>query len=122
LKVLIDNNLSPRIAAGLSEAGHDAAHLRDYQMQSAPDSEVLTMARESARVLISRDADFSRLLAANRLPAPSVILLKRIPKRNESVLEILVRALPSLQEAVVEGSLIVIEPQRIRVRRLPLPG
>jgi predicted nuclease of predicted toxin-antitoxin system len=37
---LVDNALSPLIAEGLRSAGHNAIHIRDYNMQKATDLEV----------------------------------------------------------------------------------
>jgi predicted nuclease of predicted toxin-antitoxin system len=68
LKFLVDNALSPLIAEGLRSAGHNAIHIRDYNMQKATDLEVMSVMEEPLR----------------------------------------------------EGSIIVIEEKRIRVRRLPV--
>ena len=50
MKFLIDNALSPVMADRLTAAGHDAAHVRDYDMQAATDAEVLERAEHEERV------------------------------------------------------------------------
>jgi predicted nuclease of predicted toxin-antitoxin system len=66
VKVLLDANISHKVLAGLRTAGHDAIHVREIQMGSSPDPEILAAARQQSRVLITGDADFARLLALRR--------------------------------------------------------
>ena len=40
MRFLIDQALSPAVAERLTDAGHDATHVRDYGMQAASDDEI----------------------------------------------------------------------------------
>lgn len=121
MRLLLDNNLSPRLCDVLGKEGWDVVHVRDLGLHAATDRIVLGVAQTDDRVLVSADTDFGALLAASHEPSPSVVLVRRVAgRRVEDLAGILIANLPAVAEDLRLGSIVVIGDDSMRVRRLPI--
>lgn len=123
MKFLVDNALSPRLAEGLRDAGHDAVHVRDLGLATATDDELFALAASQDRILLSEDTDFGAILALRGDKRPSVLLFRRMIDRSARALLVLLLAnLDDVALHLEDGAGVVIEPERLRIRRLPIGG
>jgi predicted nuclease of predicted toxin-antitoxin system len=121
LRFLVDNALSPAVAEGLRQAGHDAAHVRDYAMATARDEEIFERAAQENRILISADTDFGTILALRKIPKPSVILFHLSIRRHpDHEVRMLLANLGGFSLDLERGCIAIIEDTRIRLRPLPI--
>ncbi len=120
MKFLIDNALSPRIAEGLIEAGYYAVHVRDIGLEASKDSIIMEQALIDDMIVVSADTDFGALLALNDSKKPSFILFRRTDKKPSALLRLLLNTIDTIKGDLEKGSVVVIEDNRIRIRKLPI--
>ena len=120
MKFLVDMPLSPGVAAWLVQRGHEAAHASEIGLASAADHEILSRARSEARVVITADLDYPRLLALGGEQAPGLVLFRGGNWSEQDCIEHLARVLKVIPASDMVTSIIVVEQRRIRRRRLPV--
>jgi predicted nuclease of predicted toxin-antitoxin system len=123
VRLLLDANLSPEVAQLLKEAEHDAIHVSEIGLLSAPDPEIMEAAAQEVRVLLTADADFGALLALGSRATPSVVLLRSADHmRPVEQAGLLAANLPLIAEDLEKGAIVSLTRDRLRVRELPIEG
>jgi Uncharacterized protein conserved in bacteria len=120
MKLLLDQGLPLSAAALLRDAGIDTIHVGEIGMSQAEDAEIIQKARVEERVVVTLDADFHTLLALNEAASPSVIRVRIERLRAQALTDLLLMVIAECEEELEQGAAIAVEPNRIRIRRLPL--
>jgi len=120
MKFLADMNLSPRTVATLRENGLDAIRVSEIMPPESTDEAVLKEARESGRVLLTQDLDFSALLALGGHASPSVVTFRLAVPDPAGVAARFLSVLEGLEPDLRSGCIAIIEDRTVRVRLLPM--
>jgi predicted nuclease of predicted toxin-antitoxin system len=75
VKLLFDQNLSPRLVSRLADEYPGSDHVSSVGLEAASDLEVWEYARDHGYTLVSKDADFSELSLLRGFP-PKVLWLR----------------------------------------------
>lgn len=115
MRFLFDQSTDYRLVPHLKALGHDVTAIDVDYPGSLPDPEVLAIARDEQRVLVTDDSDFGELIFRHGEPHAGVIFLRLGPTEMALKLERLLRVLEEHSHELTE--FIVVTKQRIRVRR-----
>jgi predicted nuclease of predicted toxin-antitoxin system len=120
MNFLADESCAAPVIRALREAGHDIVAIAETAPGSA-DSQVLDLALNEKRTLITEDRDFGELVYGHGRCSAGVVLV-RFPSharraKTATVVDAVTRLGSRLQNAFV-----VIEPGRVRVSSRPSPG
>ena len=76
MRFLGDVGISPRSIERLRDQGHDAVHLHALGLERLSDSEILRLAIDENRIVLTHDLDFGELVAASGSILPSVVVFR----------------------------------------------
>ncbi|MCC6613682.1 MAG: DUF5615 family PIN-like protein [Anaerolineae bacterium] len=75
MKLLLDNNLSPKLVVQIADLYPDSSHVGMLGLDTASDMEVWNIARQNGYCLVSKDSDFNELVGTKGFP-PKVIWIR----------------------------------------------
>jgi predicted nuclease of predicted toxin-antitoxin system len=116
VRFLADENFPKAAVAALAASGHDVAWVR-LTAPGAADADVLMVAANERRLLLTFDKDFGELAAQSALPPGCGVVLFRVPApRTEAAAHRLAARIAARDDWA--GHFSVVEPGRVRMRRL----
>jgi len=113
-------NISPKTVESLSKQGWDIIRVSNILPVNASDQEILDLARQEGRAVITQDLDFSALLALGGFIRPSLVTLRLSMSDPESITSRLIGVLPRLKKPLKEGCAVTVEDVTVRIRKLPI--
>jgi predicted nuclease of predicted toxin-antitoxin system len=81
----------------------------------------MDFARTNSYVVLTHDLDFGAILAATHGDKPSVVQIRSEDVSPDTIGKQVIRALQQMADELDKGALLTIDPNRIRLRILPLP-
>lgn len=105
-EVWVDAQLPPALADWLNEWGVRARHLADLGQLEATDEQVFDAARRVAAIVVTKDADFVRLLETRGAP-PQVVWVTIGNVRNARLRAVVKRHWPAIQVQLAAGEPLV---------------
>ena len=98
----------------LIDLGHDVLSALDAAPR-ASDDELLAMELAEDRILVTEDKDCGELVFVRRLPHPCIIRFTEMPVAEKATA--MSQLIESHAGAMLDGSMIVVTPSRVSVRR-----
>jgi len=90
VKLLLDENLSPRLVASLADVYSHLQHVHNCDLGSAGDTAIWDYAQANGYVIVSKDSDFAERSMLQR--NPSKVIWIRVGNCSTSVIETMPRA------------------------------
>jgi uncharacterized protein (DUF433 family)/predicted nuclease of predicted toxin-antitoxin system len=118
LNFLADESCDFNVVRALRDQGHDVLAICEFAKRME-DSEVIDLSSREDRILITEDKDFGQLVYAHGHGSRGLILI-RYPAMARARLGVEAVSLIEQKQSALPGSFVVLEPGRVRIRRLPL--
>jgi predicted nuclease of predicted toxin-antitoxin system len=114
MKFLVDRCAGATLARWLREKGHDVLEARERGPEPG-DEELLTLAVDEGRVLVTLDKDFGTLIFAEGRPHAGIVRLPDVPAAERVAL--FERLLATHEKNMGGGAVVTVRGSRVRISR-----
>ena len=117
-RILLDANLSRKLVPTLSKlTGFDFMHISTISEKSIPDSQIVEIAKDGRRIIISHDLDYGEIYYLKERGQIGVIMLRLRDQTSDIVIQRLHSFLCSSEckKSDISTSLVIIEEEKTRI-------
>lgn len=115
----LDENVHPAVGSFLRSRRHDVKTVWEQNLRGTSDRNLAGICRAEQRTLLTLDLDFANILSYPPETYAGIVVLRLVNQNRQAAVRLMERAVPSLEQATVEGTLWVIDESGIRVRGMP---
>lgn len=105
MRLLVEENLPPWLAAWFRDTGEDALHVYDLGLDHVADTSIRDLAREALRIVVTKDDDFLRI---QRSHDTAVLLLTCGNLRRAELIRRFAACWPELRARLEGGERVVV--------------
>ncbi len=115
MRFLADESCDFAVVRALRAEKHDVLAILEGR-RGAGDQDIIELARQEERILLTEDKDFGRLVYLAGAPRVGVILLRFPARVRGELCDAVVRLIKQHGEKLL-GSFVVLQPGRVRIKR-----
>ncbi len=119
MRFLLDHDVYGSTVHFLADLGHDVVTVAQLNLAQASDEQLIRLAKEQGRILVTRDRDFGELVFISEINT-GVLYLRMVPPTRKAVHAELEGVLKTYSQKELLQAFLVIEPGRHRFRKLPV--
>ena len=118
IKFLADVNMEKPLVDYLSGQGYDIKWVPDYNCEMA-DEDLLKLANEEKRILITNDKDFGELIFLQRRLSYGTILFRVKGRNSQEKVKLMKKVLMGHRDAILNHYIVM---TKAKIRIIPLGG
>lgn len=116
LKILADENISPKVVSFLRQGGLDVLDTKEQHWQGKDDEDLLEIAYREQRFMLTHDSDFGTLAINAGKRYYGIIYLRIRNLKPQNVMNVC-EQLFRLDIELFPGAILVVEETRMRIRQ-----
>lgn len=118
MKFLLDECMPRGSKEIFKKLGFNCINSHEANLLGRPDYCYIDFAIKTNRILVTLDRDFSNILIFTPGTYPGVVILRpKPPRTSKSIYILLYKFLKEIKRIDIEKSLVIITPEKIRIRR-----